>query len=131
MSGHLRIYAELQSHGARGPRYQVRMNRADGMVIVNATTEPLFAAARVLLSKGVTGRLQLWDSARPFCRLQGDIERMAAFTVSEGQDGIALRKYTDRTADGDFDPEASDDPEIENGRPARAVQASSSIREAA
>ena len=103
MSGHLRIYAELRGHGARGPRYLVRMNQPDDMVIVNATTEPLYAAARVLQSKGVTGRLQLWDATRPYCRLQGDIEHLAGMTVSEGDRGICLRPYTERTASGHFD----------------------------
>lgn len=131
MSGHLRIYAELRGYGARGPRYQVRMNRPDGMVIVDATVEPLLATARLLLSRGITGKLQLWDSVRPFCRLQGDIERLAQWTVAEDQNGIGLRKYVERTADGDFEPEPSDSLEIEIGRPARAVQASSSIRKVA
>jgi hypothetical protein len=103
MAGHLRVYAELRGYGARGPRYQVRMNKPDGMVIVNATTEPLFAAARVLLSKGVTGKLQLWDSIRPYCRLQGDIERLAGMTVSEGDAGMCLRRYVERTAGDDFE----------------------------
>lgn len=127
MSGHLRVYAELRGYGARGARYLVRMNRPDGMVIVNATTEPLFAAARVLLSKGVTGKLQLWDRSRPYCRMQGDIERLAGMTVSEGDAGICLRKYVDRAAGDGFEDEAPETPEIQIGRPGRAVQASSSV----
>lgn len=131
MSGHLRIYAELRGHGARGPRYQVRMNKPDGMVIVNATTEPLFAAARVLLSKGVTGKLQLWDAIRPYCRLQGEIERLASMTVSEGDTGICLRKYAERTAGDDFGDEALEKPKAETGRPRCALQAFSSISKVA
>lgn len=108
MTDPLRAYAELRGHGAKGPRYLVRMNRPDGMVIVNTTTEPLFAAARVLHSKGVTGKLQLWDSVRPYCRLQGDIERLAGMTISEGDAGIRLRKHVEHTAGDDFE----DEPEV-------------------
>ncbi|MGE4249052.1 MAG: hypothetical protein AB7F09_06665 [Parvibaculaceae bacterium] len=122
MSGHLRVYAEVRGYGARGPRYQVKMNQPSGMVIVNATTEPLFAAARVLMSKGVTGKLQLWDGARPFPRMTGDIERLAGLTVSEGQDGISLRKYAERTASGDFDADPSRDTPDEIGRPGSVLQ---------
>lgn len=129
MSGHLRIYAELRGYGARGPRYQVRMNKPDGMVIVNATTEPLFAAARVLLSKGVTGKLQLWDSRRPYCRLQGEIERLAGMTVSEGDRGLCLRPHSERTASGDFDGEASETAPEEIGRPECAPRVSVTVRE--
>ena len=131
MSGHLRIYAELRGHGARGPRYQVRMNKPDGMVIIDATTEPLYAAARVLFSKGITGKLQLWDNVRPYYRLQGDIERLAGLTVAEDQHGIRLRRYVDRTADGDFEDGAPEGAQIENGRPERALQASRAIEVAA
>lgn len=127
MSGHLRIYAQLRGYGVRGPRYQVRMNKPDGMVIVDATTEPLFAAARVLLSKGVTGKLQLWDNVRPYCRLQGDIERLAGMTVSEGDRGICLRPYTERTTSGEFDGEATEDAPGQIGRPGGAPRASVTI----
>lgn len=131
MVGILRAYAELRGHGAKGPRYLVRMNRPDGMVIVNATTEPLFAAARVLHSKGVTGRLQLWDNVRPYCRLQGDIERLAGIMVSEGDRGLCLRPYTERAASGGFDAETPGDAPEEIGRPEHAPRGSVSIREVA
>lgn len=78
MSGHLRIYIELRGHGARGPRYRVRMNKPDGMVIIDATTEPLYDAARVLLSKDIIGKIEMWDRQRPYCRLRGDIETLAS-----------------------------------------------------
>lgn len=129
MSGTLRAYVELRGHGAKGPRYLVRMNKPDGMVIVNTTTEPLFSAARVLHSKGVTGRLQLWDNVRPYCRLQGDIERLAGMMVSEGDRGICLRPYTERTASGDFDAGTPEDAPEEISRPERAPRAPVTARE--
>lgn len=122
MSGPLRAYIELRGHGARGPRYQVRMNKPDGLVLIDATTEPLFDVARALLSRGITGKLQIWDSIRPYWRMQGDIERLAGLTVSEGQDGITLRRYVERTAGGDFEDEASDGAQNEIGRPGSVVQ---------
>lgn len=129
MTDPLRVFAELRGHGAKGPRYLVRMNRPDGMVIVNTTTEPLYAAARVLHSKDVSGKLQLWDNVRPYCRLQGDIERLAGMTVSEGDRGLCLRPYTERTASGDFDGEASETAPEEIGRPECAPRVSVTVRE--
>lgn len=122
MNGHLRIYVELRGHGARGPRYRVRMNKPDGMVIIDGTTEPLFDAARVLVSKGIAGRLEMWDGQRPFCRMSGNIERLAGLTVSEGQDGIALRKYVERTDGGQFEDEAPEGAGHEVARPGRVLQ---------
>lgn len=127
MSEPLRVYATLRGHGARGPSFQVRMNRPDGMVIVEATTEPLFAAARLLFSRGITGKLQLWDNVRPFWRLQGDIERLAGLTIAEDQHGIRLRRYVDRTTGGDFEDEGDDMPENESGRPGLAPPPSEAI----
>ncbi len=131
MSAPLRAYVELRGHGARGPRYQVRMNQPNGMVIIDATTEPLFAAARLLLAKGIAGRLQIWDNTRPYCRLQGDIERLAGLTVAEDQKGISLRKYVDRTTDGELEDEALESPETQVDRPECAPQPSGIIKEAA
>ena len=130
MSGHLRIFIEQRGHGARGPRFTVRLNRADGAVLIDGTNEPLHDAARLLLSKGITGRLQMWDGVRPYWRLQGDIERLAAVTVSEGQHGITLRKYAERTAGGDFDDKPSRDVPTEIDRPRSAPQASRAMEAA-
>jgi hypothetical protein len=128
MDGHLRIFIELRGYGARGGRYQVRMNKADGMVLVDGTTEPMLAAARVLQSKGITGRLEMWDSERPYCRLRGDIERLAAVTVTEGQDGIRFRKYGEHSQDGQELPEPSSSTRAtRNGRPCLAAQGSGDV----
>ncbi len=124
MAGHLRAYIELRGYGARGPRYQVRMNRPDGMVIIESTTEPLFDAARALLSKGITGKLEMWDSTRAFPRMRGDIERLATLTVSETQNGIALRKYAERTGSGGFEESPIQGARNEIGPPGSVLQAS-------
>lgn len=130
MSGHLRIYIELRGHGARGPRYRVRMNKPDGMVIIDATTEPLYDAARVLLSKDIIGKIEMWDRQRPYCRLRGDIETLAKLTVSEGIHGITLRGYAERTASGDFEDQPSDEAQTEIGRPEHVVQVSRTMEAA-
>jgi hypothetical protein len=127
MSDLLRAYIELRGHGARGPRYQVRMNQPTGMVIIESTTEPLFATARALLAKGITGKLEMWDSQRPYCRMRGVIECLAGMTVSEGDASICLRRYVERTASGDFKEEASDDAQAELGRPERVLRASGDV----
>ncbi|MFZ5674407.1 MAG: hypothetical protein ACOZAM_15735 [Pseudomonadota bacterium] len=101
------------------------------MVIIDATTEPLFAAARLLHSQGVSGKLQLWDKTRPYPRLQGDIERLAGLTVAEDRHGISARKYVERVTGVDFEDEAPEGAETENGRPKIAPQASTAIMEAA
>ena len=131
MSAPLKAYMELRGYGSRGPRYQVRMNSPDGIVIIETTTEPLFAAARLLHSQGIGGKLQLWDSARPFPRLQGDIERLAAWTIAEDQHGIRVRRYEERVTGGDFEDEAPEGAQIEDGRPERPPQASRAIEVAA
>lgn len=122
MQSDLRIYIEPRGHGARGPRYQVRMNKPDGMVIIDSTTEPLFDAARVLMSNGITGRLEMWDGTRPFPRMRGDIVKLAAKTVSEGDAGICLRRYAERAASGDFREHGSDESQTETGRPWGVLQ---------
>ncbi len=123
MSSYLRAYIELRGYGARGPRYRVRMNKPDGLILIDATTEPLFDAARALLSRGIIGKLQIWDSVRPYWRMQGDIERLASLTVSEGQDGITLRRYVARAAGGDFEDDATQESQNEIGRPGRVLHA--------
>jgi hypothetical protein len=59
--------------------------------------------------------------------MRGDIERLAGMTVSEGQHGMTLRKYVERTASGDFKEEASDDAQAELGRPERVLRASGDV----
>lgn len=81
----LRIFSEVRGHGAHGPRYLVRIDQPDGPVIIEPTTEPLFDAARALISKGVTGMIGMWDGEWPYHRMKGDIKKLAGLTVSEGR----------------------------------------------
>jgi hypothetical protein len=84
MSG-ARIYVELLRVGARGPIYRARLGSPVGDVLVKRSTEPLLAGARVLVSQGVTGILELWDSQRPYPRLYGDIALLAKLSVKEDE----------------------------------------------
>jgi hypothetical protein len=52
------------------------------------------------LSKGITGKIEMWDSARAFPRMWGDIERLAGITVSEGRTGLSIRRYVKRAISG-------------------------------
>jgi hypothetical protein len=51
----------------RGARYRVRLYSPDGMILAEASAEPLFDAARVLLAKGISGEIEMHDMPRPDC----------------------------------------------------------------
>lgn len=120
----VRIFIELRGCGARGLRYRVRMNERHGLVIIESTTEPLFEAARLLLSEGIVGKIEMWDCCRTFPRMRGDIARLASMTVSEGQDGITLRRYVERIASRDFENKAPQGAETQIGRSGCVAQTS-------
>src|SRR5690242_10863323 len=76
-----RIYLELPlRYSSRGPRYSARLGRPDGELIVIDTLTPFFDSARALRPRGLTGRLEMWDSERPYPRMSGDIEALAKLT---------------------------------------------------
>src|SRR5262245_46803260 len=81
-----RIYIKLQRHTNRGPVYKARLGSPEGPVLVNSSLEPIFAASRVLIGCGITGKIEMWDSVRPFPRMSGDIARLAKLTVREDSD---------------------------------------------
>lgn len=69
--------------GARGYRYRVWH---DGEVLVENTGEAMGAAARALVQKGVTGRMQMRRLGSPMIDMEGLIAVLATLTVSEGND---------------------------------------------
>jgi len=113
----VRIFIMCRGYGARGPRYRVRLNKPDGMIIIESTTEPLFASARFLLSKGIKGKIEMWDDTQAFCRMSGNIEGLARMTVSEGQHGITLRKYAEQPASGKSEEQPTKEARAEICRP--------------
>jgi hypothetical protein len=84
----MRIFIECQGHG---PRYRVRLNKPDGVIIVESSKQPLLDAARVLMTQGFAGQVQMHDMPRPdpcwlqSCRMSGEIERLAKLTVNEAR----------------------------------------------
>lgn len=69
--------------GGRGYRYRVWH---DGEVLVENTGEAMGAAARALVEKGVTGRMQMRRLGSPMINMEGLIAVLATLTVSEGND---------------------------------------------
>jgi hypothetical protein len=78
----------------------------EGQVIVIGSTEPCLDGARVLKARGLSGRLEMWDSFLPYCRFHVDIEKAAGLTIEEGDSLPRLRKYRvylgGDAQDGDF-----------------------------
>lgn len=65
-----------------GQRYRVWHNSE---VLLESVRDPLTNAARALIDKGVTGRLQMRRRGRPQIDAQGLIAVLATQTVSESQ----------------------------------------------
>lgn len=65
-----------------GGRYRVWH---DGAVLIESAREPLCEAARALVKKGVTGRLQMRRLGSEQIDMSGLIAVLAPLTVSEGQ----------------------------------------------
>ena len=65
-------------------RYDGRLNAIDGEQIITGATEPLFDAARILHSRGLEGRLEMWDVVTPYARMSGVIAKLAKMAVREG-----------------------------------------------
>src|SRR5438046_2192148 len=82
----VRIYLDLPPrHSSRGPRYTSRLGSPAGEVIVTNTLTPLYVSARVLLTRGITGRLEMWDAKRSCARMAGDIAKLAKLRVEESE----------------------------------------------
>jgi hypothetical protein len=90
-------------HSSRGALYDVTYQ---GEVIVIASTEPCYASARILKARGLSGRLEMWDTVEPYCRFRADIDKAAGLTVREGDEPPRLVKFESFTPhnelDGDF-----------------------------
>ena len=81
-----RIYLDLppRLRRERSPGYTARLDSPDGPVLVeDCSSGVIYAAARALLAHGMRGRVEMWDSERPYPRLSGDIEKLAKWTIRE------------------------------------------------
>ena len=88
---------------SKGPLFNASY---EGQVIVVGSTEPCLYAARILKAKGLTGRLEMWDTVLPYCRFHTDIDKVAGLTVREGDELPRLVKFKSfaprHAQDGDF-----------------------------
>jgi hypothetical protein len=75
---------------SKGPLFDANY---EGRLIVIDSAEPCLAAARVLKARGLTGRLEMWDTAVPFCRFNTDIDKAAGLTIEEGDSPPRFREY--------------------------------------
>ena len=87
----LHIEPRAVKHTAKGPWYNARLHRPDGETIV-CSTEPLFAACRELVNRGITGNIRKYREG--VLSAEGDIEQFAGLTVVEtDKEGPVIRKY--------------------------------------
>jgi hypothetical protein len=63
-----------------GQRYRVT---CAGETLVEGRRNPIFDACRVLLARGITGRLEVWRRGKASADMQLDIERGAFFAIRE------------------------------------------------
>lgn len=67
--------------GSKGHVYAVSF---DGTEIITKTHNPELNACRWLIAHGYHGRMEVWDTVRPYPRMIiKDIERAAGLTISE------------------------------------------------
>jgi hypothetical protein len=75
----------------KGPCYNARLQRPHGEIIA-CSTEPLFAACRELVKRGITGHVRKYRNCT--ISMQGDIEHFAGLTVCETDHrGPEIRKW--------------------------------------
>lgn len=93
-------YGRFERH--RGQTYNVHLGSLDGELIVRNAFDPEFAACRVLLARGLTGKLEVWRPGSAFASLIiRDIAKGAQLTIREdAKRGPCTVKYRPR-----FSPE--------------------------
>jgi hypothetical protein len=88
---------------SKGPLFDTNY---EGHAIAVGSTEPCLDAARALKAMGLTGRIEMWDTALPYCRFHTNIDKAAGLTIEEGDSLARLRRYRfypgGDAQDGDF-----------------------------
>lgn len=90
------------SHGRfenrRGQTYNVHLDGPGEELIVTNAFDPEYAACRVLVARGVTGRLEVWRPGSAFASLIiRDIAKGASLTIREdARRGPCVVKYRPR-----------------------------------
>jgi hypothetical protein len=87
----LHIDPKAMKYTQKGPWYNARLHTFDGKVLV-CSTEPLFAACRELVKRGITGHIRKYRNG--VLSAHGDIEELAGLTVCESDSrGPVIRKH--------------------------------------
>lgn len=75
--------------------FRAWLDGPDGEILVQASRQPFFDSARVLQSRGISGRLEMWDDiGRSEPRMAGHIEELAKLTIKEGRtEGIKIARW--------------------------------------
>jgi hypothetical protein len=89
--GH-RIEAQVMRYGVRGAIYRVMYA---GEVLISACRCPLLDSCRALLSRGITGRLELWRAGKPTFDMACDVQVGAQYTFVESEtESIRLVRWS-------------------------------------
>lgn len=87
----LHIDSDAVKYTKKGPWYNAKLHRPDGEIIA-CSTEPLFAACRELVRRGITGHIRKYRDG--VLSTEGDIETLAGLTVFETEtQGPRVCKY--------------------------------------
>jgi hypothetical protein len=99
----------------------------EGQVIVVGSTEPCLDSARALKARGLTGRLEMWDTVLPYCRFRANIDQAAGLTIEEGDRLPTLRKYREFSGrpaqDGNIASGGTEIPQTAEARPSESPAA--------
>ena len=69
--------------GRNGLLLRTRLGGPDGEIICDRVHNAVCETCRVLMSRGITGRVETWKKDVPFACMKGEIERTAGLTVLE------------------------------------------------
>jgi hypothetical protein len=87
----LHIDTKAEKYTQKGPRYIARLHAVDGEIVA-VSTEPLFAACRELLKRGISGQIRSYRSGT-LC-WEGEIEEFARLMVYENdREGPYIAKW--------------------------------------
>jgi hypothetical protein len=77
-----RIEVQVIRYGARGPVYRVMYA---GEVLIEACRCPLLDSCRELLTRNITGRLELWRGGKVTFDAACDVQAGAQYTIMESE----------------------------------------------
>jgi hypothetical protein len=72
----------------RGLLLRTRLGGRDGEVLCDRVHNPVCTSCRALMARGITGPFETWRQGVAYACLRGDIERTAALTIYEPDNGV-------------------------------------------